>query len=466
MKDPENAGGEPDFELTARSDGVEASTTNGVETADRFERYPSGNSSSAGAVANFVNTIVGAGIVGIPFATAQSGLWAGIFMICLAALLNVKSTTMLITAGEKVGRLNYEELMEVFFGSAGTHVFTLFAGVLAFGAMSAYLIIVGDTVPMIAHASGIDTGALADRASVIGIVGVFCMLPLSLLKDLSKLAYTSCLSVLADVLLTVIVLVAASGAARELPDVDRSDVNTFIRPTIFAGFGAISFSFVCQHSSFLVYRSMSERGVDRWATVTRWSVSIALVMSLTLGVAGYLSFADGTEGNILNNFTHEHMPATVARAFLALTMVFTYPLEMYVARHVLDASLFQTCLGKGPITTVRHYWITVIIWALTLTLALSTANLGSVLEIFGAFGASAIGYVLPPLLYMKSCGHELRQAKAAWNKDSSEYEPALTERLWVSRNFIVPVFMVLFGVVAMVAGVVTAVVGELSHTKA
>lgn len=98
-------------------------------------------------------------------------------------------------------------------------------------------------------------------------------------------------------------------------------MNTFIRPTIFAGFGAISFSFVCQHSSFLVYRSMSERGVDRWATVTRWAVSIALVMSLTLGVAGYLSFADGTEGNILNNFTHDHRPATVARAFLALTMV-------------------------------------------------------------------------------------------------------------------------------------------------
>ncbi|CAN0475410.1 unnamed protein product, partial [Hapterophycus canaliculatus] len=35
------------------------------------EEYPTGNSSAAGAVANFVNTIVGAGIVGIPFALSQ-----------------------------------------------------------------------------------------------------------------------------------------------------------------------------------------------------------------------------------------------------------------------------------------------------------------------------------------------------------------------------------------------------------
>lgn len=86
----------------------------------------------------------------------------------------------------------------------------------------------------------------------------------------------------------------------------------------------------------------------------------------------------------------------LARPFLH-RQVFTYPLEMYVARHVLDASLFQTCLGKGPITTVRHCWITVIIWALTLTLALCTANLGSVLEIFGAFGASVSVCLWPGL---------------------------------------------------------------------
>ena len=74
--------------------------------------------------------------------------------------------------------------------------------------------------------------------------------------------------------------------------------------------------------------------------------------------------------------------------FFPMGQVFTYPMEMYVVRHVVDVSLFQTFIGMGPITSARHYGITIVLWGLTVTLAASTDNLGSILEIFGAFGAS------------------------------------------------------------------------------
>lgn len=66
-----------EFEMTAVGLGDEDARGAGengsgdVTAAERAERYPAGNSSAAGAVANFVNTIVGAGIVGLPFALAQ-----------------------------------------------------------------------------------------------------------------------------------------------------------------------------------------------------------------------------------------------------------------------------------------------------------------------------------------------------------------------------------------------------------
>lgn len=59
-----------------------------------------------------------------------------------------------------------------------------------------------------------------------------------------------------------------------------------------------------------------------------------------------------------------------------------------MARHVLDVSVFQTLLGQGPTSTARHFGITVFIWSLTMLLALTTDDLGAILEIFGAFGAS------------------------------------------------------------------------------
>lgn len=73
---------------------------------------------------------------------------------------------------------------------------------------------------------------------------------------------------------------------------------------------------------------------------------------------------------------------------------------------------------------------------------------------------------MPGLLFMKSNRGDLRRAMAVWTKGSDSYDPALGERLWAMRNFFVPIFMVIFGIVATVAGVATAVVSELSVTKA
>lgn len=78
--------------------------------------------------------------------------------MCLAAFLTNRSTNMLVAVGEKSGRLNYEELMADVFGNLGIHVFSIFVVVLAFGSASAYLIIVGDTIPEVVkvhiHAEG------------------------------------------------------------------------------------------------------------------------------------------------------------------------------------------------------------------------------------------------------------------------------------------------------------------------
>lgn len=135
------------------------------------------------------------------------------FLICLAAFLTHSTSSMLIVVGEKTNRLNYEELMADVFGSAGFHSFNFFAGLVAFGAMAAYLIIVGDTVSAVLVASGY-MGSLSDRASVILFFAVFVVLPVASLKDLSKLSYTSFISVMADVLLVFIVAFTGPGESR------------------------------------------------------------------------------------------------------------------------------------------------------------------------------------------------------------------------------------------------------------
>ena len=97
----------------------------------------------------------------------------------------------------------------------------------------------------------------------------------------------------------------------------------------------MSFAFVCQHNSFIVFKSLQHRSMKNWQLVAKCSVGVSFGLCLLLGIAGYLAFLETTQGDILNNFPATGVAVNAARALLAFTMLFTYPLECYVTRHCL-----------------------------------------------------------------------------------------------------------------------------------
>ena len=57
---------------------------------------PRKTSKISGASSNLVNSIVGAGIIGIPFALDQSGLVSGVFLLLMVGYFTDKSLRMMI----------------------------------------------------------------------------------------------------------------------------------------------------------------------------------------------------------------------------------------------------------------------------------------------------------------------------------------------------------------------------------
>jgi len=53
--------------------------------------------------------------------------------------------------------------------------------------------------------------------------------------------------------------------------------------------------------------------MDRFARVTHYSTSISMVACLTMAIAGFLTFGDKTQGNVLNNFPMDNTIVNVAR---------------------------------------------------------------------------------------------------------------------------------------------------------
>ena len=116
--------------------------------------------------------------------------------------------------------------------------------------------------------------------------------------------------------------------------------DTIHYDTVFVGLGVLSFAFVCQHSAFIIAGSLERPTIARWSKVTGSALIVCACLALTCGIAGYTGYLDTTRGNILNNMQVDSWTANLARGMLGVTMLFVYPLESFVLRHVLVVLLF------------------------------------------------------------------------------------------------------------------------------
>ena len=103
----------------------------------------------SGATANQINAVIGAGIVGIPYAIRQTGLLAGILLLITCAAMTEKSLRLLVVAAKRVDVATYERLFESAYGGAGFYFIVTNMIIMAYGGCLTYLMIIRDTLPVL-----------------------------------------------------------------------------------------------------------------------------------------------------------------------------------------------------------------------------------------------------------------------------------------------------------------------------
>ncbi|KAK1750026.1 acid protease [Echria macrotheca] len=318
------------------------------------------------AFMNMANSIIGAGIIGQPYAFRQAGLLSGILLL-VGLTVVVDWTICLIVINSKLsGASSFQGTVEKCFGRPGLVAISVAQWAFAFGGMVAFGVIVGDSIP---HMPVL--GLLADRRAVIVVF------TLALAK-----ASTLALGALA-------------------PKEARGEINTWkllvVNDGIFQAIGVISFAFVCHHNSLLIYGSLEKPTIDRFSRVTHYSTGVSMLACLLMALAGFLTFGDKTLGNVLNNFSGDNTMVNIARLCFGLNMLTTLPLEAFVCREVMLNYYFP---GE-PFNMNLHLLFTTSLVVSAMVLSLLTCDLGTVFELVGATSAAAMAYILPPLCYIK-----------------------------------------------------------------
>ncbi|PSK40957.1 hypothetical protein C7M61_000624 [Candidozyma pseudohaemuli] len=377
----------------------------------------SGTSNMKMAFMNMANSILGAGIIGQPFAFKNSGVLGGtLVMFFLTGLIDWTLRLIVVNAQLSQTR-SYQDTVFYCYGKWGKILLLFSISSFAYGGCMAFCVIIGDTIPHVLKSALPDSwtdpltsivGWMFGRNVIITIFTACISYPLSLNRDISKLAKASGFALLGMIII-VIVTVARGPLVDDSLKSSLSKGQWFISFNIFQGISVISFALVCHHNTIFIYNSLKNATVSKFAKLTHWACGISMCFCLLMGLSGLLNFGDKTKGNILNNFKSDDTWINLARFCFGLNMLTTFPLELFVVRDVLKDIVLASKVDPDSdgstahleLSKKQHFIITTVLCFSSMGVALLTCNLGMILELIGATSASLMAYIIPPLCYLK-----------------------------------------------------------------
>ncbi|KAG9509596.1 putative sodium-coupled neutral amino acid transporter 11 [Fragariocoptes setiger] len=340
---------------------------------------------------NYVNSILGSGIVGIPYALKQAGFGLGLFLLIAIALVTDYSLSLLVKSANLAGVTSYQDLVHVCFGGPGWFVVSMLQLIYPLIAMWSYNVIIADTVSKILP--------LASRNTIVFLSTVFITLPLSLQKNIARMSKISMISLFLIIYISGFVIVRFPYYSDLVGTSD--DHYTILGDgigTIVQAIAIICFSFQCHHSSFLLYGALEEPTQLRWDNVTHLAIGISLLVSFVFGISGYASFKALSEADLFENYCLSDRGANIARLLFAVTVALTYPVECFVVRDVIEKLLWAS---KDLLSDSHHLMITILIVISTYLLSTLTDCLGVVLELNGLMTGLPLAFILPSICYIK-----------------------------------------------------------------
>ncbi|XP_023679104.2 putative sodium-coupled neutral amino acid transporter 11 [Paramormyrops kingsleyae] len=355
-----------------------------------------GTSSIPLACFNFINSIIGSGIIGLPYSMNQAGLPLGIALLVIVALISDYSIILLIKGGNLSGAWSYQSLVQNTFGFIGYLILSVLQFLYPFIAMISYNIITGDMLTKVFQkVPGVGPDHLfAERHFVIFLTTILFALPLCLYRDVSKLGKVSLVSMIFTIMIMSVVVIRAATLGLEIPPVENA--WSFAHWNAIQAIGVMSSGFICHHNSFMIYNSLKEPTLSTWSRVTHISVSSAALISLLFATAGYATFTGYTQGDIFENYCRSDDLATFGRFCFGISIITTFPLECFVTREVVSNVFFH-----GVLSNVAHVVVTVVIIAVSTVISLTYDCLGIVLELNGVLCATPLIFVIPSACYLK-----------------------------------------------------------------
>ncbi|NP_001038569.1 sodium-coupled neutral amino acid symporter 2 [Danio rerio] len=385
--------------------------------------YSPGSASFGMSVFNLGNAIMGSGILGLSYAMANTGIAMFVILLVAVAIFSLYSVHLLLKTANEGGSLVYEQLGYKAFGIPGKLAASCSITMQNFGAMASYLYIVKYELPIVIRAflDSNDNAWYTNGDYLVLIVTMSIILPLSLLKNLGYLGYTSGFSLLCMVFFLIVVIykkfqipcplpenfINITVNVSQPPQTNNSTDEECCKPKYFIfnsqtvyAVPILTFAFVCHPAILPMYEELKDRSRRKMQNVANVSFLGMFIMYLLAALFGYLTFNEAVEPELLHTYSKVYnfdVVLLIVRLAVLTAVTLTVPVVLFPIRTSVNHLLGASKEFSWP----RHICITV---ALLVCVNILVIFVPTIRDIFGFIGASAAAmliFILPSAFYIK-----------------------------------------------------------------
>ncbi|CAN6203458.1 unnamed protein product [Urochloa humidicola] len=369
-----------------------------------------GGATSAQTLGNVVVSIVGTGVLGLPYAFRAAGWLAGSVGVAAAGFATLYCMLLLVDCRDKLeededeecyhGHYTYGDLGEKCFGTIGRCLTEILILVSQAGGSVAYLIFIGQNLHSI-------FSQLMSPAGFIFAILLPVQIALSFIRSLSSLSPFSIFADVCNVLAMAIVI--------------KEDLQLFDHPfsnrTAFNGLWAVPFSFGVAVFCFegfsmtlALEASMAERRKFRW--VLSQAVAAIITVYVCFGVCGYLAYGEATKDIITLNLPNNWLSAAV-KVGLCIALAFTFPVMMHPIHEIVETRFTSSgCFQKLSRNVRGAEWLGLhssriaVVTILTVVASFIPA-FGSFISFVGSTMCALLSFVLPAIFHLRIVGSSM-----------------------------------------------------------
>eukprot|EP00835_Amoeboradix_gromovi_P007004 NODE_985_length_2539_cov_0.269262.p1 type:complete len:317 gc:universal NODE_985_length_2539_cov_0.269262:841-1791(+) len=290
-----------------------------IDEQDQIHQSSAGEATIFSSIINICNTILGSGMLLMPFAFAKVGWGVAIFLVILSASASALGMWLLTRVGVLYDKLlsnpdaNFNGLNNLppsFFSLAAitypplARFFDIAIGIKCLGVSVSYLIVIGQYMPVLM--SLVTENSMLTSKTTWVLISLLIISPLAMKTRLDSLRTTSFIALIAVVYLVILVIYFFAIASRDgeikgipykvFPPLTMANLDLVEFLKIFPAF---VFAFTCHQNVLSVYNELENPTSPRLLRVIGVSIVCSALVYSIMGFLGYTLFGDQLSDNIV-----------------------------------------------------------------------------------------------------------------------------------------------------------------------